>query len=161
MLKDTPISESKKRRLEERRLEVGKANLASLSKEQRHLYGTRGGKSLWENNRIVAELSIKKAIEASQLAYRKDELPLLPKLRRLFGADLHKEIMGPFAFDFASDKFLIEHTLDGGGHGLRDAITRFAYAEHDPRKKIVYWYKVFREKKAFRTRKTECRSARL
>lgn len=101
------------------------------------LISARGGKNLWNNNRIVAEQSLKKATIASALSFLPHELILLPKLEALFEEHLRKEKIGGKFFDFVGDTVIIEHSYDGM-KGVSLIIDRFSCILNDHRRKIAY-----------------------
>ncbi len=76
---------------------------------------------------------------AAWLAYRKDELPVLADMERVFSAKFQKEGVDGVYFDFANEDYLIEHTRDDT-KGICDATRRFAVAaaRGDQRKRIAY-----------------------
>jgi len=144
ILRDIPLTDEQKERLEEkerdnqRRLVAwfqGQPELTRRKMSSRG--GAKGGNLVWERRRD----EMLKIVEASRgkanLTYRRDEIPIKDKLEKLYGCVFHREVIGNRVMDFASDELLIEHTSDWT-HGTFDLVRRMEDVAGDTRRKIAY-----------------------
>lgn len=103
--------------------------------EQRH----RSGLATWQKHEEQMRANLTKGTAASGLTYRKDELPFLSILNKLYSTTFRKEQIGTRYFDFCDDEYVIELTFDHT-HGVSDVLARFEESSKWilPRQRIAY-----------------------
>ncbi len=87
--------------------------------------------------RLASATAARKLMAELALRHIPCEVAPLAALNALFRTSFRKERVAGRYFDFADDKYLIEHTRDWG-KGVGSATKRFALAKDDKRKKILY-----------------------
>lgn len=137
MLRHVVITDEQRRQIDERGAAAAQEALrrTTVTAEQRRAWA----KQWAADNPEKAAASIRAAQAASALSYLPAELIVRSRLEQRYKTSFRKEKVGGVHIDFASDRVLIEHSLDNG-KGLSEATRRFARvsAAGDTRKRIAF-----------------------
>lgn len=134
-LKDIILTPEQKERIAEKVIGNQDSFNVKLTPEERKQKGIRGGKKCQELHPQVKENLLNGRFLAN-LTFREDEVPVKNKLEDLTKMIFNKEKINNSYIDFANEKYLIEHTIDGT-RGLSEAINRLSSLKNEERIKII------------------------